>query len=68
MGVGGWGCPISSKAIFNPTAVLLLINKAPTSASAADAITCPPALLLASTLLRAAFMYPGMEIFTTPSM
>eukprot|EP00957_Ditylum_brightwellii_P145738 11097449-Ditylum_brightwellii.AAC.1 len=38
MVMGGWGCPISSRAILNPTADLLLMNKAPTSASAADAI------------------------------
>eukprot|EP00957_Ditylum_brightwellii_P204700 15340451-Ditylum_brightwellii.AAC.1 len=34
MGVGDWECPISSRAIHNPTAALLLINKAPISASA----------------------------------
>eukprot|EP00957_Ditylum_brightwellii_P069545 5281649-Ditylum_brightwellii.AAC.1 len=35
----GLGCPISSREILNPTADLLLMNKAPTSASAVDAIT-----------------------------
>eukprot|EP00957_Ditylum_brightwellii_P006606 501011-Ditylum_brightwellii.AAC.1 len=39
MGVGGWGCPIFSRAILNPTAALPLTNKAPTSVFAADDIT-----------------------------
>eukprot|EP00957_Ditylum_brightwellii_P142964 10893141-Ditylum_brightwellii.AAC.1 len=39
IGVWGWGCPIFLRTILNPTAALLFINKASTSASAADAIT-----------------------------
>ena len=39
IGVGGWGCPISSNVVRNITASLPLTKSPPISASAADAIT-----------------------------
>ncbi len=47
MGVAGCVCPISSNIILIYTASLAIIYSAASSASVADVMTCPPALLLA---------------------
>ena len=39
IGVGGWGCPISSSVSLNIEACLQLRNRAPSSASAAEVTT-----------------------------
>ncbi len=39
IGVGGWGCPISSRVSLNIVACLQLRNRAPSSALAAEATT-----------------------------
>ncbi len=39
IGVGGWGCPISSRVSLNIVACLQLRNRAPSLASAAEAMT-----------------------------
>lgn len=39
MGVGGWGCPISSRICLIYTVSLALVHSAPSSASAADDMT-----------------------------
>ncbi len=40
MGVGGCGCPISSKIVLSIITSCPFTNNAPISASAADAMTC----------------------------
>ena len=59
IGVRGWGCPSSSRVCRMATAVFALMNRAPSSASAADDITAH----IICEMLRTAPLLSGMSSF-----